>query len=69
MVLLARYPCPYSRDEHDPALPPEDVDFSGRRRSHTPERTIHREVELRPLPVWLEPRCWLIHPEGACDRA
>lgn len=31
-VLLARYPCPYPREEHDPSLPPEDVDFSGRPR-------------------------------------
>ena len=31
-VLLARYTCPYRREEHDPALPPEDVDFSGRHR-------------------------------------
>ena len=31
-VLLARYTCPYHREEHDPALPPEDVDFSGRHR-------------------------------------
>lgn len=34
-VLLARYPCPYPREEHDPTLPIEDVDFSGRRRKHT----------------------------------
>ena len=33
-VLLARYPCPYPREEHDPTLPIEDVDFSGRRRKH-----------------------------------
>ncbi len=32
MVLLARYPCPWPREEHDPALPPEDVDCFGRRR-------------------------------------
>lgn len=31
-VLLTRYPCFYAREEHDPSLPPEDVDFSGRRR-------------------------------------
>lgn len=31
-VLLTRYPCFYAREEHDPSLPPEDVDFSGRPR-------------------------------------
>lgn len=28
-VMLARYPCPYPRDEHDPDLPPEDIDCFG----------------------------------------
>lgn len=32
-VMLARYPCPYGRDEHDPALPPEDLDAFGYRRA------------------------------------
>lgn len=35
-VLLARRPCDYSQEQHDPDLPPEDVDFSGRRRSTPP---------------------------------
>lgn len=30
-VQLARYPCPYSEDEHEPG-PPEDVDVFGRGR-------------------------------------
>jgi len=29
VVMLARYVCPYGRDEHDPAKPPEDVDAFG----------------------------------------
>ena len=44
-VLLARYPCPYPREEHDPTLPIEDVDFSGRRRKPKevpmPDRATH----------------------------
>lgn len=32
-VQLARYPCPYSRVQHDPELPPEDIDAFGRRRT------------------------------------
>lgn len=35
VVMLARYPCPYRRDEHDPILPPVDVDTFGRRRHKT----------------------------------
>lgn len=31
-VMLARFPCPFGRSEHDPAKPPEDVDAFGRRR-------------------------------------
>lgn len=31
-VMLARYPCPYGREEHDPDLPPEDLDAFGYRR-------------------------------------
>lgn len=43
-VLLARYSCPYPREEHDPNLPPEDVDFSGRRRPRDPQAPHdHRE--------------------------
>lgn len=36
-VMLARYVCPYGREEHDPAKPPEDVDAFGYRR--TPRAT------------------------------
>jgi hypothetical protein len=28
-VMLARYRCPYSKEEHDPKLPPEDVNAFG----------------------------------------
>lgn len=36
-VMLARYPCPYRREDHDPALPPERVDAFGYvRREETP---------------------------------
>lgn len=35
-VMLARYPCPYGRDEHDPDLPPEDVDAFGYLRRPAP---------------------------------
>lgn len=35
-VLLARYPCPYDEHQHDPDLPPEDIDVSGRLRSIRP---------------------------------
>lgn len=31
-VMLARYPCPWPREAHDPNLPPVDVDCFGRRR-------------------------------------
>lgn len=31
-VMLARYPCDYGRDQHDPDLPPEDLDVFGYRR-------------------------------------
>lgn len=31
-VQLARYPCPYTREEHDPGLKAEDLDVFGRRR-------------------------------------
>lgn len=31
-VMLARYPCNYRRDQHDPELPPEDLDVFGYRR-------------------------------------
>lgn len=31
-VMLARYPCNYSREQHDPSLPPEDLDVFGYRR-------------------------------------
>lgn len=31
-VILARHPCDYSKDDHDPALPPEDLDVFGYRR-------------------------------------
>lgn len=55
-VQLARYPCPYRRDEHDPDLPPEDIDVFGRirpRDSDYPMACAH---------------CWGVHPVGACDR-
>lgn len=32
-VMLARYPCNYTREQHDPALPPVDVDVFGYRRN------------------------------------
>lgn len=35
-VMLARYVCPYSREEHDPNLPPVDVDVFGYRRPASP---------------------------------
>jgi hypothetical protein len=35
-VMLARYACPYSKEEHDPALPPVDVDVFGYRRKDRP---------------------------------
>lgn len=31
-VMLARYPCNHSRDQHDPSLPPVNVDVFGYRR-------------------------------------
>lgn len=31
-VMLARYPCNWTRSEHDPELPPEDLDIFGYRR-------------------------------------
>ena len=30
-VMLSRYGCPYSQADHDPALPPEDIDVFGSR--------------------------------------
>ena len=44
VVMLARYPCPYGPDEHDPALPPVDVDAFGRKRNvmHGPPPHVHR---------------------------
>lgn len=47
-VLLARHPCPYSRADHDPDLPPEDVDFTGRRRTITRDPQV---PHLNPQPV------------------
>lgn len=35
-VMLARYPCNWSKDEHDPELPPVDVDVFGYRRPTPP---------------------------------
>lgn len=31
-VMLARYPCPYPKQDHDPRLPPEDINSFGYRR-------------------------------------
>ena len=37
VVMLARYVCPHSREEHDPTKPPEDVDaFGYHRKTLTP---------------------------------
>jgi hypothetical protein len=36
-VMLARYVCPYAQEEHDPALPPVDVDVFGYRRGRLAE--------------------------------
>ena len=36
-VILARYPCPYGQEQHDPDLPPVDVDAFGYRRRATTE--------------------------------
>lgn len=38
---LARRTCPWSRDEHDPDLPPEDVDAFGRRE--------HQRIQVQPI--------------------
>lgn len=35
-VMLARYPCNYTREQHDPDLPPEELDVFGYRRSPRP---------------------------------
>lgn len=35
-VMLARYPCNYRRDQHDPDLPPVDLDVFGYRRAPRP---------------------------------
>lgn len=35
-VMLARYPCNWTRAEHDPDLPPEDLDVFGYRRAPRP---------------------------------
>ena len=60
-VMLARYPCPYSREQHGD-LPPEDIDVFGRQIADPPPRDDPPVNVGYPMQVYAE-RVGFIHRE------